>query len=259
MDREKKIKINEDRNELVVKSNDLIRNTRYNLSVVEQKIVIYLISKIIAEDKDLKTVDFSVSEYCDLTGIRKGGRGYQLVKDSIRSLRNKSYWIPTDEETEILFSWIDTAEIKKKSGIIEIKLSESLKPFLLQLKGNFTKYELINVLTLSSKYSIRLYELLKSYLWLHTWEIDIESFRELMLISDKYKEYKDLQRYVIQPSLREINKYTDLSVDFYTRKNGRKINKLGFKIDEKEGVQMTLDLLLNQEERLRIRNEKEKK
>ena len=250
MDKEKQIQISEDRNELVVKSNDLIRNTRYNLSVVEQKIVIYLISKIVAEDKDLKTVNFSISEYCDLTGIRKGGRGYQLVKESIRTLRNKSYWISTNDDTEVLFSWIDTAEIKKKSGIIEIKLSESLKPFLVQLKGNFTKYELINVLTLNSKYSIRLYEIFKSYLWLNTWEVDINDFRELLLISDKYKEYKDLQRYVIKPSLREINKYTDLSVEFYTRKVGRKINKLGFKIIEKRGYQMTIDLLLNQEERL---------
>ena len=34
------------RNELVVKHNDLLRKSRYTLSATEQKILIYLISKI---------------------------------------------------------------------------------------------------------------------------------------------------------------------------------------------------------------------
>lgn len=254
MNKEKQIKINEERKELVVKSNDLITKTRYNLSVVEQKIVIYLISKIVAEDKDLKTVKFNIVDYCELTGIRKGGRGYQLVKDSIRSLRNKSWWIPT-ENSEILFSWIDSAEIRKKSGEIEITLSESLKPFLLQLKGNFTKYELINILVLHSKYSIMLYEWFKSCLWLGKLEIDIESFRDKLSLNDKYKEYRDLKKYVINPSINEITKYTDLNIEYIPIKYGRKIDRLSFRISEKEGYQITMEMLLSQEDRLAIKGE----
>ena len=254
MDKERVIEIHNQRNELVVKSNDLIRGTRYNLSVVEQKIVIYLISKIVAEDKDLKKVSLSVKDYCDLTGIEKGGRGYQIVKNNIKSLSDKSWWIKNGEKEE-LFRWIDTARVQKNSGEIEVVLSESLKPFLIQLKGNFTKYELINILTLHSKHSIRLYELFKSYLWLGKWNVSIDELKEILLIQDKYKDYRDLKKFVIEPSVKEINKFTDLQIEYNLEKEGRRITKINFIIGEKTGVQLTLDLLFNQEERLSTRNE----
>lgn len=247
---EDKMRINDKRHELVVKSNDLIRNTRYNMSALEQKIVIYLISKICAEDKDLKTVELSVKEYCDLTGIKKGGTGYKLVKDSIKSLRNKSWWIPLSENKETLFSWIDTAIIEKQNGIIEITLSDSLKPYLLELKGNFTKFELINVLTLHSKYSIRLYEIFKSYLWLGYWDVYIDDLRELVGLEDKYKDYRDLKKFVIDPAVKEISAQTDLQISYETIKSGRTINKLMFRINEKKGYQLTWETILNQNKRL---------
>ena len=48
-----KKEIHEQRTNLVVKSNELIRNVRYSLSEQEQKIVIFLISQIGKDDKEL--------------------------------------------------------------------------------------------------------------------------------------------------------------------------------------------------------------
>ena len=248
-DREKQIEINKNRNELVVKRNELIRNTRYDLSLTEQKIITYIISKINAEDSSIKNVRFNISEYCDVVGISKGGRGYELVKESIREIRNKSWWIKLDKK-EILFSWIDTATIEENSGNINITLSESLKPFLINIKENFTKYELINILVLNSKYSIRLYELFKSYLWLGGFDITIEDFRKLIGVGDKYKDYTELKRNIILPCINEINKYTDLDVSFDVEKRRKSVYKLKFKIQETVGAQLTLDLIMNQKERL---------
>lgn len=255
MDKRKEeiIKIHREREESVVKSNELIRNTRYSLSEVQQKIIIYLISKICAQDTYIKRVKFSLAEYCALVGVKKNNnREYAYIKKSIQDLRNKSWWFDFDDKS-VLFSWIDYSEIDKNTGEVEIVLSESLKPFLLDIKGNFTRYELINILVLKSKYSIRLYELFKSYLWLNKWEVDIELFRDLINIGDKYKDWTEFKRNVITPSIKEISKYTDLDISMEVRKQGREIRTLIFHISEKRGVQLTLDLLLNQEERLAIR------
>lgn len=247
------IRIHQERDELVVKSNELIRNTRYSLSEMQQKIVIYLISKICANDTYIKHVKFSLAEYCDLIGIKKNNnREYEYIKNSIQDLRNKSWWFDIGE-TSLLFSWIDYSEIDKNTGEIDIVLSESLKPFLLDIKGNFTKYELINILVLNSKYAIRLYELYKSYLWLGKWEVDLELFRDLINVGEKYKDWTELKRNVIKPSINEISKYTDLDITMEVRKQGREIKTLIFTIKEKKGVQLTLDLLLSQEERLSLK------
>ena len=246
--------IHDQREELVVKSNTLIRNVRslrYDLSITEQKLIIYLVSKLCAEDKDFKKVKFSVAEFCDVCGIQKSGREYERVKSSIKQLRDKSYWIKNENE-EILFAWIDTAKIVKYEQI-ELILSEALRPYLLELRKNFTSYQLINVLCLKSKYSIRLYEIFKSYLWIGKWEVNINEFREMIYLNDKYKLYKELKRNVIEPSIAEINKYTDLTIEYETLKVGRNVDKLVFKIIEKRGYQMTWELLLNQDERMKLR------
>ncbi len=253
MDKEqyKQIELNKERTELVVKSNEIIRNIRYSLSATEMKILAYVISKIVAEDKELKKVRFRLYDYMEVAGLTKiGGSDYRRLKKSIQELRDKSWWIK-EGNTETLFAWFDTAKIDKNTKEVELTLSESLTPYLVQLKSNFSKYELINVLCLKSKYSIRLYEIFKSYLWLGKWEVKVEDLRTLINMSDRYKDFTEFKRNILNPSIKEINKYTDLTVELTdTIKSGRSIDLLKFSIIEKKGVQLTLDLLLEQDKRL---------
>lgn len=241
-------KLHEERDALVVKSNILLKDVRYNLSATDQKIIIYLISKVLADDKDFKHIRMSINDYCALANIQRSGEAYKRVKDSIENLSDKSWWIKYDKG-ERLFRWVDTADMEQQ-GYVDIVLSESLKPYLLELRQNFTKYELINVLVLKSKHSIRLYELFKSNLWLHSWTVSIEDFKEILDISDKYSNYKDLRKRVIDPSVKEISTYTDIAVTYEPVKKGKYITDLIFKIEEKEGYQLTWETIMKQNERL---------
>ena len=243
--------IREARNELVVKHNDLLRKSRYTLSANEQKIIIYLVSKINADDKELKEIEINILDFCKVIGIEINGDAYNRVKETIKSLADKSWWLTFTEKKETLFRWINEAEIEKGNGIIKLQLSNHLKPYLLELKQNFTKYELINVLSLRSKYSIRLYELLKSYLWQGGWKVSVKEIRELLETEGKYKEFKDFRKRVLNPAIEEINGYTDLQIKMTTLKSGKTISHLHFKIDEKLGYQMTIDMVMNRNERLK--------
>lgn len=246
-----KERLSKERNALVVKSNVLLKDARYKLSATDQKIIIFLISKILADEKDFKHMRMTVQEYCTLTNIKRGGNGDKKIKASIKTLSDKSWWFK-DDNGDTLFRWIDTARITPE-GYIDIVLSDSLRPYLLELEKNFTKYELINVLTLKSKHSIRLYELFKSNLWLHKWMVSIAELKEILNIEDKYKEYKDFNKRVIAPSVREISKYTDIQVEYEPIRTGRYNTDLMFYIEEKQGYQLTWETLVNQEERLGIR------
>ena len=245
----KKGEIEKNRTNLVVKDNRIIRNVRYSLSAQEQKLIIYAISKVVAEDKELKKITFKLNDYFNIVGSTNSGKDYQRVKATIRELRNKSWWIK-DGDKEVLFAWLDTARVNPKTREIELTLSESLKPYLIDLRQNFTKYELINVLCLRSKYSIRLYEIYKSYLWLSRWEVSLDEFREIIDVKDRYLDFTEFKRNVINPSIKEINKYTDLTISMETLKSGRNIDKLIFNIVEKKGTQLVLDLFDEQDKRL---------
>ena len=95
MDKEK-IRLYEESQALVVKDNLFLRQSRAELSVVEQKLIIYLISKVNADDTSVKPVNISIKDFCNLTGIEAKGNNYAKVRDSIRSLKQKSWWIELD-------------------------------------------------------------------------------------------------------------------------------------------------------------------
>lgn len=241
------VKVSLARNELVVKSNDLIRSARYSLSELEQKFIVFLISKIDKDDKELKQVSIKLKDYCAIAGIEYSGGSISYLKKNIQNLSDKSYWIKDENGTDILFRWIDTVSIKGET--VKIILSDSLKPYLIELKQNFSKYELINVLSLRGKYAVRLYELFKSYLWQGYWRISVTELKEI-INCNKYNQFKEFNRSVLKNSIDEINRYTDIEISYKTIKDGRFITEIEFKIKEKEGLQMSIEMILNRNERL---------
>lgn len=248
--------LSDERDALVVKSNILLREARYNLTANQQKLLIYLISKVEAEDKDFKTVELSVIDYCHLTNTGVGSNIYNEIKKDLKRLSDKSVWINNEDGSETLFRWIDTTTLKKgengliKKGKIDVILSESLRPYLIGLKKNFTKYRLFQILVLKSKHSIRLYELLKSYLYLGKWKVSVKLLKEILDIQDKYPKYQDFNKRVLKQAIEEINNITDLWIEYEPIRTGRFITDIEFKIKEKEGEQLCFDTWLKQCERL---------
>lgn len=229
------------RNKTVTKANDLIQKSRFNLSLQQQKIVLYLISQITSVDEDFKLYEFSIAEFCRVCGINdNNGKTYQDLKTAIKEIADKSLWVAVDEKRETLLRWIEKPYIDAGSGTVQIRLDSDMKPFLLQLKQNFTSYELLWTLHFKSKYTIRLYELVKS-IHFH----DLESYQrrygvdelKLLLGGDRYKEYRDFKRRVLVPSVEEINQYSDKTVVFDEVRQGRKVLEIEFNVSSKGSLE----------------------
>lgn len=224
-------------NKTVVKANELIQKSRFNLSLQQQKIVLYLISQITPYDEEFKLYEFSIAEFCKVCGIDEGnGKNYIDLKQSIKDIADKSLWI-TIEDEETLLRWIEKPYINRNSGTIKIRLDEDMKPFLLQLKENFTKYELFWTLHFRSKYTIRLYELIKS---IHFRELEVYKRRyeleelKRLLGAEKYKTYQSFKVRVLIPAVNEINSYSDKNIGYEVIKRSRAVVGIEFTISTKE-------------------------
>lgn len=232
---------------LVVKSNEIIRKTRYGLSVTEQRIILYLTSKIKPTDTELFEYEIDIKEFCEVCGIDYR-QNLAFVKDTIKNLRDKSFWLKKPDKSETTVGWIDKATLYEDSGFVKIKLDNDLIPYLLQLRDNFTQYELMAVLALKSKYSLRLYELFKSYEYLQKYETSVEDLRKILMAEKEYTKIADFKRYVIDKALDEINSFTDIEVSYEVTKKRKAITGFIFTIQKAEdwngeysGTQLYLD------------------
>ena len=222
---------------LVVKSNALIQNTKFtitrnlgnSLSLLEQKIILYIISRIKPDDEELKEQIFDTQEFCKICGIQAGGDNYNILREAIRKLKSRVMWIITDE-TDTTVSWIDKATIYKRSGKIKIRLDDDLKPYLLHLSKGFTQYSFHNVIRMKSKYGIALYELLKSYAYQgRAIEFPIDYLKE-NLDCVSYENFTNFRNKVLLPALQDINTYSELFVEVEYLKTGRTYTDIVFYI-----------------------------
>ena len=229
-----KLEITEQRNYKVVKANEIIQRARYDLNITELKALAFIFSKIKPTDKELQEYTFSIKEYCKICGIDyKNGGNYIYIKNTIKGLRDKSFWVIDENGNEVLIGWLQKAKINKGSGKITVKLDEDLQKYVIGLFGNFTQYELLSTLPMQSNYSFRIYEILKSYAFTkkHTFEID-ELKRQLS--AENYKNFKDFRRYVLERATKEINLYTDLEVSWQPIFKGRKVIQVEFVIKQRD-------------------------
>lgn len=226
--------ITEQRSYLVVKANEIVQKARYDLNIAELKALAYIFSKIKPTDTQLQEYSFSIKEYCQVCGIDyKNGGNYQYIKNTIKALRDKSFWVLDEKGNEVLIGWLQKARINKGSGRIYVKLDEDLHKYVIGLFNNYTQYELLSTLPMKSSYSFRIYELLKSYSFHKIHTFDIDELKK-QLAATNYTNFKDFRRYVLEVATREINLYTDIEVSWIPIYKGRKVIQVTFDIKQRD-------------------------
>lgn len=249
-------KNNTTKNDIII-SNSLVES-RYNLGLVEQKIINILISKIDYQDDDLTYYRLKTDDFIE---IFTNSRDYkQKMIKALDNLRNTDIIINTENNTVLTTSWLASAEYK--SSVVEIEFSRKLKPYLIQLKKCFTRYNLAPILKFQCKYSIRIYQLAKQYKKIGSRTFKIDDFQAI--IGANYSRLSDIRKRILEPALDEINNTAecDINVSYECEKEVRKVVAITFFVSQKYKKTVTqnqeneeINITQNQENN-RILNEK---
>lgn len=211
---------------IVTQANELV-SARYILPVAEQRLVLTMISRIQPEDEDFKPYHVSIGELAEFLGISKGSV-YSECKKITKSLLSRVLEINASGRL-LQTHWVSSADYVDGSGKVVLSIDPLLKPYLLQLKGNFTSFKLDMVLSFKSQYTMRIYSLLKQNQNLKTRQYDIQEFREILgLREDQHKEYKHVKFNILRPVKNELDLKSDLTFVVDEIKSGRQV--VGIKI-----------------------------
>lgn len=236
----------------IAMSNTLVAG-KYSLTKEEQNLIFLVASMVKREDKEFYRYKISLSDLEKATGVK---HNRVRLKQLMHSIMSKPVWL-NKEQTKIA-NWFAYIEADPKSSALICEFHWSLMPHMIQLQEYFTKAERQLLFSFKSKYSSRLYLLLKSKLGEqvgYTNVVDCVLYVDDMIndfdlpksYSNRYSNFKNK---FLLPALEEINQLSDIFVTYNDkdphRKQGRKITNIKFVVSkiaetEEEFKQKLLD------------------
>lgn len=219
------------KNDLVVKSNQVIEAS-YTLTTIEQRLILSAIAQIPKGEPVTDEVIYTVS----VADLQKFGANettaYRDLKESVSRLFDRSIVLRSSDRTSRT-RWVQKIDFMDSRGVVGIRFSKDILPFLSNLSTEFTKYLASDLIGVTSTYAIRLYELLVQYQSIGKREISVVDLRWMFELQNKYPVWADLKRWVIDQAIKEINEFSPLSVTYETKKTGRKITSINLRFKQK--------------------------
>lgn len=246
----------------IIQQDNRITTARYELSVMEKRIMYILVSEIrkkfvlykagnetLFEDMVIKMTSSKLIK--DLEE-----RNTKRIKKAFKSLRLRSFeWNNGTHEDSPEHEWFEVGFINygewKRRGEIEFQVSKLILPYFVALTEQFTEYNLIVAISLKSKWSQRFYEICNQWRNAGGAMLNLKELRESFGLTDKYAKYGAFKKFVVDVAYKELKdlyykEQNDIYFEFTEVKNGRSVTDLRIKIitenSEKE-VAKTVDVL----------------
>lgn len=105
-------------NLFVSKRNDMIQNSRMNLSLREQKMVLYMLAKVKKGDSPDTEYEFSALEFARAIGLKgKAIYNYEVILNMLKRLADKSWLAVGQDGKEVaIVRWFNTVHMKNQKG-----------------------------------------------------------------------------------------------------------------------------------------------
>src|SRR5690625_2222836 len=231
---------------VVTQANALAQGIHADLDLYQVRLVRTVIAVLARQDNEFPKVRLYVPDLCRIFGLTNSNSVHAKVKRAAEGLLKKVVHIDRGNGSWKMFQWFSSAEYTSGTdseegvGFVDLQLHEKLDEYLLQLQSRFFSYPLSHVTRMSSKYAIRLFELLLADSYsgrkrLLSYELDDLRHR---LEATQYADFKDFRRNVLDIGKRECERTTNLSFEYDKVTSGRKVI----------GVTFTLNFITNEQE-----------
>jgi len=232
--------------ETVLVQDNRITTARYELSLLEKRIMYFLLRDV--RNKFVVNKEGNTTLFDDLiirttsSALRKdlNETNTDKIKKALRSMRLRSFeWQNEYPEDHELHEWFEVGFINygkwARGGDIEFQVSHQILPFFIELTSRFTEYSSLIAMSLKSKWSQRFYEYCCQWRAAGGFNLPVKDLRAQLMLENKYKDYSALKKFVISVAHKELKTLfnkgeCDVYFEYSEVKNGRSVEMLKFKI-----------------------------
>lgn len=212
----------------VAMANDLITGHQ-RMTLRESQIISIAVSNIVKEDKDFKAYSVTLKELSKFMGIDFKNL-HRDIKGICKNLMGKYIEVKKGDNKWDLVAWFQS--IGYADGRLYFKLSEDLKPYLIDLQAYYSQPKLSTVLTFKTYYAKRFYEFLLAVdgskrNGVTEWHLSCDEIRELFQVGNTYGRNYNLLMKTIKPAIEEMNKTDFIHVYDYEEIHESTMGKRG--------------------------------
>jgi len=238
--------------DLVRFDDKLIYHGSYSLTPRAVKVLCYIIARHIDPKQDTQLPTSIEVPLTDIINHAIQGTSksiYQEIENICEELTSKIHFSSGVEidgyELRGFITWCSSAIPVKKDGTIYVRFGFDplMAQFLLGLKQYVRLYR-PEINRLKGSHAIRIFQMLKGirnkkskYEVVSREIYEVEKLKFLLGIANNYKKFKDFRKWVIDKSVKEINRETTVKIiDVIYIKEGRKIKSLQFVFTDQQPV-----------------------
>jgi plasmid replication initiation protein len=215
----------------VYQANSFVES-RQNYTVNEKRLLSTVISFVKPTDTEFAEYEVSIKDWAKMLKVSPQGL-YQIADDVTTGLMMKIVAIKDPKKLKFK-KWhvLDTADYE--DGVLTLKIDKKMNDIFLQLKKSkqYTHYELMEFVALTSTHAQRIYELVKQYQHSKQRErtIELTELREMLGLDDnQYKLFSNFRKKVLDIAKKQIEEHTSLRYEWEgITKRGRKIHSIRF-------------------------------
>jgi plasmid replication initiation protein len=236
-----------------VRQSNVLTESRFDFTAVQLDIYFYLLSAIRINDETLKEYEIHVTHMKELTGREWN---YNQLRQSTKELIGRVIEFTDREGNFCQTGLLASAKYMKGKGYIKVSISPVIFPLLVELKEQYTSFELYCALAMTSKFAKRLYLLCSE--WKNNQilkdgsavskKYTVDELRHMLELSDpkgikpdQFKQWTEFKVNVLEVAKNQINKYSDLKMSYSAIKVGRSYEKVQFNIQKGNEHQLLID------------------
>ncbi|MBF0264131.1 MAG: replication initiation protein [Gammaproteobacteria bacterium] len=172
-------------------------------------------------------IEFFPALKSDKNAIARIDMATDALMGSYIKIKKKNGWLKRN--------LVHSCQFYKNDGhsYVDIRLDDEILPFLIGITGKFSSPKIENIRYFKKENHFKLYAFFYSYLYRgNTGEVPLSALRDLLSIKkSQYKLVGHLKSSLLEPSIKLINRVTDIKVSCSSYKHGRRI--AGFIFDIK--------------------------
>ena len=217
---------------IVIQKEKALVNAVYKLTLDEQRLFHYAIAKV--NPFKHRYGQYYLVEIGKVIEFYKleSKSAYKEFYDAIDKLFNRQCTYFSEQLQRQVTGRLIVDKINDNVGVVGLRFSDQIAEMITADK-DFLAYKLAQTVSITSPNANRLYEILLYSLQrcpvnkLNK-NINIDELKKLMGLSEKYSKFAHFKQYVLEVSKSQINKHTDIRINYEIIKTGRTPTQLKF-------------------------------